>query len=451
MFDKDLANKFVDASVRFSINNSEELKNFFESAYEGAYNGDLISGTSGVSEAFRKVCERSKLFENNIKMCRGSYPLSSIFAETITAKILESRISGGQLQKILDNLEANNGVDENTALLLQNIEECEEEIVEEIDETNDRISAIGYSDDVPDTENIAQVSLDNFLLMKNNSVFKFIADICGRMKNIYTNIKRTTPGTNPELPDTYEFSGDITRIMPEYFAQLDCDECPELEDLFYKDLAEESLVSQKFISKDRHGGGDIRLFVDYSGSMDAPSNLGQPARENTRQSWAYATAAALKYIIYEESKNHKKRRFETTMFAGMCTTKDCSDDTPVEYIKWLLNFGGGYSTDPNSGLFEFCERLKNDDTNNKTDIVLITDGAFNLRDDVRILLEECRKTKNLHIFCIYIGTYPNPTLSAITDIELKIGDVFRFQDAEDSKSEATRKIVELLKSSAEAR
>ena len=453
-YNKDIADKFVDGDVNYALLSKPATMEIFNQLRESIYEGDIEKKNNAASEIVGKAVEKVPGLRMSLKAGVGSYPMSAVISENIISGLMKSGVTDKEIDNLKNYEDLDEALDDNGKYwnLVKSVEDSEHDMLEEVEETSDMISSCSYSSSEDSSTDAQDISIDNYVLMKNNKTLKYILGLLGNLKRIYTNIKRTTPGVNPEMPDDYEFSGDITRILPDYFAQLDNEDCPELELLFLKDLVEESLLSQRFISKEQHGGGDIRLFLDHSSSMNYPSFIGESNLSNTRLSWAYASAAALHYILYQERKHSKKRLFETTMFAQSCATFDATDMNPLQYIKKIMEYNNGMSTIPQPAIMEFCRNVLKGTGENKCDMIIITDGQFDVPPEMIRLIEECKATRNLHIFAIYIGTDRNSLFDKFCDVAISVGSVIRSGSLQDEEGTTTNtKVIEALAKAASAR
>ena len=420
-FDKNIADKYLGEDVRWIINRKDNGDTFFD-LFKGIWNGEILTEDLGKLGFVKNTIGQSEPIKIALQNARGSYSLSAILSEKMfvfssgTDQFLDAL---KQLEDLdySDTQERNEAEKEigNLLGLCEKVKQKEDEILEEVEDYNvvAKLFSLDGNDSSSDLDGI-----DPFLALKDNAWIKKIADICGRLVQIYTHIKRTAPGRNKLVPSGYYRDNDIPNILPDQFLFLFEE---EYEYLFLKDFAERNLLCQDFTSKEEQGKGPIYIFVDNSSSMS----------EYDKLSWAYGVAASIIFTAKEEKQNRKIR---LCIFNHRYNWYDITDKSIIDVFNIFAKNGAQGATDFEPPLKQFLRDYEIESSSNKRgDIILITDGLLSLSPEIMGEFNTVRYTTNLHMFSVFIGQCESKQISEMSDMSMTILDLMEMAEGKKSK------------------
>lgn len=246
---------------------------------------------------------------------------------------------------------------------------------------------------------------ENFMLlakeMENNSKIKEVTRKLGR--NYISSEKKlkskVLKRNNNEVLGIHK-SDDIVRILPSELVNF---ESEELEYLFYSKFFEKSLLTYEILSKEYENNpkvkqeyvqsknkGPVVACIDTSGSMN-----GLPILK------AKALLLAISKIMEKED-----RALYIILFGDKGEIRELNIQNKSEAHKILSFLSGGFNggTDFETPLKRGIEIIKNIKNYNKADILLITDGFCEIREEYIKKLKLDKMILEVSIYTIICGT-----------------------------------------------
>lgn len=416
-FDWNEAKKYIPFGIQSILQGSGGAKQYQE-IFESLYSGEIMHSDSGrvgfIADSFRTVDG----MKDSLKSAQGSYAISSIIAESIIDNNLYQNLFSEKLDDYSSDTreEFLNGNKE-FLVAIDSLSHMQHELLEDIDEAEkiEQIFGLGWSEESSGgqyTQGSSPSSRagDLILAARKNPNIKDILNLIGNFVRIYSGLKNTIPGVNPEIPQGFKFSSDLTKVVPSEMMLL-CDEVTQT--MFEINMIEGNLLSQDYFSKEEKGSGDIHAFIDCSYSMNTYF-----LNSFRRADLAAALAGAFFTIFKNEQlKSQRKRNFFCHFFNDATNTVDMTDKSIADGISSIITMSapsGG--TNPSSGILRMIGNRNKIKDNFRSDIMMITDGAFSVSDSTTIEIIKGKSDGTLHWFSLLLE-------SDITDF---ISDVSNF-------------------------
>jgi len=248
--------------------------------------------------------------------------------------------------------------------------------------------------------------------LASDSRFRAIAEAAGRFQAIaalHQGAKRSKQVPD-ELADS-SLGNDLSRLVPSEWVRLAVE---QLQSLFLKDYADESLTQSEFDGAVDDGEqGPVIICLDKSGSMNWDG--GKKEIEST------ALMLALVSIAQEQ-----KRRARIVLF-----------DDPVRYIKDIdpnacshkdrldladRQYDGG--TNFMAPLQKALEAIEDCSDLRDADVVFITDGQAAVTDEFSQQWRETQKRLGFRVFTLIVGTYiDTDVLDKFSDRNIFVSDL----------------------------
>jgi uncharacterized protein with von Willebrand factor type A (vWA) domain len=237
----------------------------------------------------------------------------------------------------------------------------------------------------------AQKRLELAKRIKNAPKLKRLSELVGPMKRVmFAEQRKQSEHARDEIFNV-EKGADLSRVLPSmlmYFKH------PRLKRLFYRKLAERSLLQYELKGTDKLGMGGIVCAIDNSGSMAGDNEI-----------WAKAVALSLMHLARSQDRSFKGIHFgsanEFKEF-DFLKPEDFSMERIFEFAE--LFFGGG--TDFYTPLAAAVKHLRGEyDATGVIhgDILLITDGDAPMDDKFLKDLHEEQEKLGFQIFGVLIG------------------------------------------------
>ena len=230
-----------------------------------------------------------------------------------------------------------------------------------IDEAQAMLDAFGWGDEAGSGGRGGNIEQKRQLMAKvaESDKLKAMAELAGRMRRVAASKQRSKADYRRDEVNDITVGDDLARLLPVEALKF-CD--PELEFIFFKDLAERSLLNYELRGMATQGRGPIICAIDNSGSMSG-----------SREMWSKAVALALLDIARSQKRDFVVLHFDTEVQAKLVW--EHGPNAPSwEHIIEMMEFFSGGGTDFEPVLRESLE-LMEESSFNKADIILITDGA----------------------------------------------------------------------------
>jgi len=228
----------------------------------------------------------------------------------------------------------------------------------------------------------------------NNKIFKRIADLVGRFKNIVQTAVDQNPTHGYDEIVDITIGNDISRALPNELLKFKRQPL-----LFMKDMHENNLLNYNLKGEERAGHGPIICCVDVSGSMRYG---GSP----TNEEWSKSVVLALSILAEKQKRGFAVIYFDTQVKWKRAWTKD--ETMTIQDKMDMITFFSGGGTEYYEPLVDAFEIRKEQPTLKPADIVFITDGHCHLTDDqLQHLKNEKKETEvRLHLIEMIDETEP---------------------------------------------
>jgi len=222
--------------------------------------------------------------------------------------------------------------------------------------------------------------------IKKSRILWQLAKIIGRFRALALSTQRTKISKGTEEVYSVETGDDLSRVLPTELAKL---ADPNMRVLFLKSIAEKSMLQFSLRDRKKETKGPIVCAIDNSGSMSGD-----------REVWSKAIALGLLEICVLQ-----RRKFVGIHFGS-------SSEISIHQLDWdkySLNdvlafaehfFGGG--TDFERPLDVCAHEVE---MNPRADIVMITDGECDGRDDWLRDFNGWRDDNEVTVFSVIIDSY----------------------------------------------
>lgn len=425
---------------------------------------DDIPTNRVVNKAILDYAQNEGLLENVRQSTKGSLLVSSMTAPVFWASINDDQFLQEMLKKQqeLDDMEkqkdqleqerqeAQAGGDEEGAQALrekieelsQDIEERSQEIAQQTQETLDTsqtaraavmsacneaadegeeiksaVKGWGMENGSYETANAEDIETVRNLL--NDKTLRAVSNVIGRLTG-FCMTARHSRQTSQLIPDGVQFTQDLSLIFPEELLQMLCNKgdigTRILSTLKTIEYCDRGLLGYKLVTKPKFTG-NAWIFVDQSGSMSSSTYFeGYPIG-------SYVLAKGLAYGMVQTLKNEDGRRYILETFSSdKSDMKQVDNDTSIaDMISWLQYFPCG-GTNVDLVLQEVMDNPKF--VEDGADIVIITDGYFNVRNDIISNFEVFKAHTDVRLMMIIIGNYSlSAKVADVTDLILNVDDL----------------------------
>lgn len=228
--------------------------------------------------------------------------------------------------------------------------------------------------------------------IKNAPKLKRLSELVGPMKRVMFAEQRKQSDHARDEVYSVEKGADISRVLA---SQLMYFKHPRLKRLFYRKLAERSLLQYELKGTDKLGMGGIVCAIDNSGSMSGDKEI-----------WAKAVALSLMHLARQQDRTFKGIHFgsanEFKEF-DFLKPEDFSMEKIFEFAEYF--YGGG--TDFYTPLACAVKHLRAEYEAEGVvhgDILLITDGDAPMNDEFLKELHDDAEKLGFQIFGVLIGS-----------------------------------------------
>lgn len=227
--------------------------------------------------------------------------------------------------------------------------------------------------------------------IKNAPKLKRLSELVGPMKRVMFAEQRKQSEHARDEVYSVEKGADMSRVLA---SQLVYFKHPKLKRLFYRKLAEKSLLQYELKGTDKLGMGGIVCAIDNSGSMSGDKEI-----------WAKAVALSLMHLARQQDRTFKGIHFGS---AGefkefdFLKPEDFSMEKIFEFAEYF--YGGG--TDFYTPLACAVKHLRAEYEAEGVvhgDILLITDGDAPMNDEFLKELHDDAEKLGFQIFGVLIG------------------------------------------------
>lgn len=257
-------------------------------------------------------------------------------------------------------------------------------------------------------------------LVASNPRLQMMIKLAGPMKSIAKGAQRNRAEHTPDELHDVEIGDNVQYMLSSEVAYL-ADE--DLELLWLAKYAEKALLQYELRGTAPQGEGPIVVCVDESGSMNNTLGMrGMP--EATRRDWASAVVLAALMIARKQ-----KRDLAVIHYAGWLSESNAADNdprykalhdfsgdphkpalrtdvfvkgqaTPDEIVACALHFWNGGNSDQ---VLDETLAVIQSSTFKKADVIMITDGKWNVRPEVLQRWQAVKKSRDFNCFGMVIG------------------------------------------------
>jgi uncharacterized protein with von Willebrand factor type A (vWA) domain len=246
-----------------------------------------------------------------------------------------------------------------------------------------------------------------------------LADLAGRLKRFAwgQQASKISHGVD-EIHDVTQ-GNDISRVLPSEISLLASD---KTKILFYQKYVEKRLMQYELRGTEKVAKGAIICLIDNSGSM-----------QGSRELWAKAVGLALLDVAHKQKRDFYGIHFSSAhdkLQEFWFPQGDTSDLNKVlDFAEYF--YGGGTDFEkPLSRAVEVLEAQMNNESTQKGDIILITDGECHVSDEWLSRFDNAREEIGFRLFGTLIGGYGR-LLREISDVYVTIQDLTQGDDAKD--------------------
>lgn len=445
-FDWNEAKKYIPFDVQNILQatgDAGKYKEIIESLYTGSIAHQENGRVGFIADSFRL----SDGMKDSLKSAKGSYAISSIVAESI----IQDSVRSGIFSEDLDNYSSDKRdefLDENKQFLItsDSLSESRFELLENIDQAEkiEHIFRGGWSNEsaggqFAQGDSPSSRASDLILASRNNRNIKAILDLIGNFVRIYSGIKNTLPGVNPEIPQGYSFSNDLNRVVPSEMVLL-ADEITST--MFEIAMIEGNLLCQEYISREEKGSGDIHVFLDCSYSM----NVNFYANLN-RSDLAAALCGAF-FVIFknEQSKLRRVRKFICHFFNDDTRTIDLTNLSISQGVNTIItNSSPSGSTNPAPGIMRLIKDRKSVKDDHRSDIMMITDGIFSVSAETTGEILSGKSDGTLHWFSLLLEIDPTDFISDVSNFIFTKDKIAKIMTSKETQASLVKEMLAATK------
>lgn len=289
------------------------------------------------------------------------------------------------------------------------------EIAKEVGEKLDLVQSMyGTAPGVPERRS-AQEKLQFAQQIANSSRWKQLFKVMGRFQHFALASSQQRVEEMPHEIVGIELGADLDRVLPSEFMYLTD---PELEDIFFKNFSEGTLMQWEMEGEDTIGKGPIVLLIDGSGSM------AQKRDGLTPEIWSKAVMLGFLTLAEREKRDVYVRQFgargkHSDWAFPYRTHRDAvRPESLFEAGECFLN-GGTDFMDPLQWALEKVTTAEW----SRSDVVIITDGRAPIHPQFREKYTREKEEKNFRAFGLFIGTPGKgsslePLLDKVIDVNM---------------------------------
>jgi uncharacterized protein with von Willebrand factor type A (vWA) domain len=236
--------------------------------------------------------------------------------------------------------------------------------------------------------------------------------VCGRFTRIALQQQKTRIKHPPDEITSITTGCEIERLLPSEIALLaDAD----LEDLFYLQFAENSLIQYDLIGHEPEGQGSIIIAIDESGSMTTDYG------GMTGEVWSKAVMLALLSIA-----RLQKRDLAVIHFSGPGDLRldlfPKGEAAPAQVIACAsFFFNGGTVFEP---WMEKALELVEGSRFEKADVICVSDGISDVSPEAKAEWMRRREERGMRVYSVLIGSNQGEALlDEISDAVFRLDDL----------------------------
>jgi uncharacterized protein with von Willebrand factor type A (vWA) domain len=391
----------------------DELKGFSSDIFQSLMNGEFEESSSALkwAEECFSICQDVEEFEILQEMCSGDADFSAIstggFMKSLSSELLKIKGLSNEIEQKEKQLEESDDEDEkneiydlmselefereqNQAYAKTKVQTASMEAMKEVTEMQ-KLKDCGFfgSEFGSNKMENQQSRWDLVERFKRDESFKKVLLLAGRIKSMGDEAVVESTDT-PESFVGFTSGNNFDGIQLEDLTMMSE---PDLENLFWADYCDETLLVDLYKGTKKRSGGDIVICSDVSGSMSY--NLGKIGKEwVTRHELCRAFCFAAMIKCKQESRNIVDIAFDSKI-------RKITND-PHESLEVLC--GGG--TNFNHPLREAIKFMRESNRKDTTDVIFVTDGE----SDASSSYLEAIKSMGSRLWLYTIGSHHNYAL-----------------------------------------
>jgi uncharacterized protein with von Willebrand factor type A (vWA) domain len=405
-----------------------ELKEF-KSLREQSQGDETWSGVSAaaIADEIRKVVpepkeDTEKINDTRQQMAGLNSLLQQMIEEDNDGTQEQQQEVSEQLQQLQAQYDAmgqslqNQAAAMNGAKVRQAIRNGSAKASEKIEQMEGALSAYGWGNDPgqPGVGGNKKVKQALAKKVMRSDKLKRIAEIAGRMRNIAAEKQANkTDYARSEVTEV-EKGGDVSRILPAEIMKL---ADPDLENLFFANMANGSLLQYRIEGKEKQAQGPIVMAIDNSGSMS-----GEP------EYLSKGIALGLLEVAVRQKRAVHVVHFDTQIQATLVI--DPRKPQTLQNVDELIEFmeffscGGTCIDVAMDHLMGIIESAAEGESFKSADVILISDDCWDGKDAWYAQYNERAKRLGVNTYNLMMaagsmtsfGEKINATTLAITDL-----------------------------------
>jgi len=339
---------------------------------------------------YKELCKSTRL--DDIASAFGTLQLSDQILNQVDKIEREAQEQKKSAEEVLNQMS-----DQQKAGLRQSLRRAIGEAQEASDEIGEAFSAWGTNQGEIKQLPFEQKFKLTEQLLKAGSL-KRISELVGRFRNVLNSVDATkwTHG-NDEIVDI-TVGNDLGRLLPSEYLKLKINPT-----LFYKDFLEKNLLQYQLKGVEPQGKGPIIVCLDVSGSM-----------YGEREEWAKAVTLALAQLAQNQNRAFSIVTFEEKVIDEMSWAAGAKISLEEKIkIAQIVSDGGG--TNYTSALKAAFALRQKDRNFRPADIVFITDGEFQFKNEELVEIQKQKKDLEIRVFGLGICLYNTQCLQSFCD------------------------------------
>ena len=262
--------------------------------------------------------------------------------------------------------------------------------------------------------------------IRNSYKLKKLTNMIGKFRESALKTQKRKSNSVKNSIKSVTTGGDLQRSLPSEKMQL-CN--PITKKNFLRKWNQNELMQYKMISNSEKAKGPIVCCIDVSGSMDG-----------NREMWSKAVGIAMLEIAHSQHRDFACILFDHEAQNPIIIPKDKLEPEKVVDIAEIFTDGGTDFEEPLRKALDVIENQKF----KKADILFITDGNCNIRDDFLRQFNKIKEEKDFSVMSVLINTgkrkVSDSTLRKFSD---KIILLSELKDLQDNDSDIIKDIFSI--------
>jgi len=227
-----------------------------------------------------------------------------------------------------------------------------------------------------------------------------LANMVGRLRQLAIRKQETKVEYARSEVTTVTKGSEVERLLPSEVVRL---ADPDLENSFYADMMDGSLMEYELTGKERRSKGPLIVAIDNSGSMSGDPEV-----------WSKAFGMGMLQIAIMQGRRFIGLHFDTTVQKRLRIDPKAREtaDAMKELLAFMEFFSGG-GTNFVPVLREAVKKIREDGSFKDADIVIITDDAWSSPREFVGEYKAAAEELGFHTFAVQVGHVGMGALGAL--------------------------------------